>query len=119
VPVISLEDYSFRALFFTVTAFQPCPRQLFSLALTSARLRYHDLRGLRRGLSVDLPVKRSQVHLTSLAVNGLPSCHLTPSRNRNGQLSPIRAPGPAGGEIGHDRLHAVLFYVLVEHDEVC
>src|SRR5690242_14670221 len=29
----------------------------------------------------DLPVIRSQVHLTSAAMNGLPSCHLTPSRS--------------------------------------
>src|ERR1700730_771210 len=28
-----------------------------------------------------MPSSRSQVHLTSLAVNGLPSCHLTPWRN--------------------------------------
>src|SRR6516165_12240243 len=35
-----------------------------------------------RSLSLVLPVSRSQVHLTSAAVNGLPSCHLTPSRNR-------------------------------------
>src|ERR1700732_5087781 len=49
--------------------------------VTSARLRYHDLRGLTRSLSFDLPSSRSQVHLTSAAVKGLPSCHLTPRRN--------------------------------------
>src|ERR1700746_4154212 len=49
--------------------------------MTSSRLRYQDLRGLTRNFSVDLPVIRSQVHLTSAAVNGLPSCHLTPSRS--------------------------------------
>src|SRR5205823_8621532 len=48
------------------------------LTVTSSRLRYHDLRGLRRSLSPALPLSMSQVHLTSLAVNGLPSCHLTP-----------------------------------------
>src|ERR1700674_5223439 len=36
-----------------------------------------------RSFSLALPVNRSQVHLTSLAVNGLPSCHLTPWRNGN------------------------------------
>src|SRR5215469_8909911 len=36
-----------------------------------------------RNFSLDLPLSRSQVHLTSLAVNGLPSCHLTPSRSGN------------------------------------
>src|SRR5215470_19149959 len=49
--------------------------------ITSSRLRYQDLRGLTRNFSADFPVIRSQVHLTSAAVNGLPSCHLTPSRN--------------------------------------
>src|SRR5690349_21693294 len=34
-----------------------------------------------RNFSLDLPVSRSQVHLTSLAVKGLPSCHLTPWRS--------------------------------------
>src|SRR5262249_19006938 len=51
------------------------------LVVTSARLAYHGLRGLMRSFSADLPVKRSQVHLTSVAVKGLPSCHLTPLRN--------------------------------------
>src|SRR5215510_8896056 len=55
--------------------------------LTSSRFLYQDLRGLRRSLFSDLPVSRSQVHLTSLAVNGLPSCHLTPSRS--GKISSV------------------------------
>src|SRR5205085_12295153 len=42
---------------------------------------YHALRGLTRSLSAAVPAISSQVHLTSLAVNGLPSCHLTPWRN--------------------------------------
>src|SRR5262245_15445405 len=50
--------------------------------VTSSRLRYQALRGLRRSFSLDLPSKVSQVHFTSLAVKGLPSCHLTPSRSR-------------------------------------
>jgi hypothetical protein len=50
-------------------------------------LLYQVLRGLRRSFSADLPVSRSQVHLTSLAVNGLPSCHLTPGRN--GRVSSV------------------------------
>src|SRR5205085_8345061 len=54
---------------------------------TSFRLRYQDLRGLSRSLSAALPCSRSQVHLTSLAVNGLPSCHLTPWRSLN--VSPV------------------------------
>src|SRR5438132_4082592 len=49
--------------------------------VTSSRLRYHGLRGLTRSFSLDLPVKRSQVHFTSLAVNGLPSCQATPWRS--------------------------------------
>src|SRR5262245_31351613 len=55
--------------------------------LTSSRFLYQDLRGLRRSLFSDLPVSMSQVHLTSWAVNGLPSCHLTPSRS--GKVSSV------------------------------
>src|SRR6185295_6687902 len=47
----------------------------------SVTLRYHALRGLRRNLSAATPRSRSQVHLTSAAVKGLPSCHLTPGRS--------------------------------------
>src|SRR5215831_16181299 len=49
------------------------------LTVTSSRFWYQALRGLRRSFSLDLPSNVSQVHLTSLAVKGLPSCHLTPS----------------------------------------
>src|SRR5215510_9825225 len=55
--------------------------------LTSSRFLYQDLRGLRRSLFSDFPVSRSQVHLTSLAVNGLPSCHLMPWRS--GKVSSV------------------------------
>src|SRR5215471_2094546 len=57
------------------------------MAVTSSRLLYQVLRGLTRSFSADLPVNKSQVHLTSLAVNGLPSCHLTPWRN--GRVSSV------------------------------
>src|SRR5215472_11405879 len=57
------------------------------LTVTSSRFRYQDLRGLTRSLFSDLPVSMSQVHLTSWAVNGLPSCHLTPWRN--GKVSSV------------------------------
>ena len=50
-----------------------------SLGDLAAALR--DFEPASRSFSADLPVSRSQVHLTSLAVNGLPSCHLTPWRN--------------------------------------
>src|SRR5438093_6827655 len=40
-----------------------------------------------RSFSLALPARRSQVHLTSLAVNGLPSCHLTPWRS--GKVSSV------------------------------
>src|SRR5260370_4420922 len=49
--------------------------------MTESRLRYQALRGLTRSLSLALPSSRSQVHLTSAAVNGFPSCHLTPRRS--------------------------------------
>src|ERR1700720_2453276 len=51
-------------------------------AVTSSRLRYHALRGLRRSALADLPSSMSHVHLTSCAVKGFPSCHLTPWRSR-------------------------------------
>src|ERR1044071_7983583 len=51
-----------------------------SVAMPS-RLRYQAFRGLSRSLSWLLPSRSSQVHLTSAAVKGLPSCHLTPWRN--------------------------------------
>src|SRR5215510_10926449 len=57
---------------------------------TSSRLPYQALRGLTRRLSplLPLPARRSQVHLTSRAVNGLPSCHLTPERSLKLRLVP-------------------------------
>src|ERR1051325_1636826 len=47
----------------------------------SVTLAYQSLRGFLRNFCSDTPRRRSQVHFTSLAVNGLPSCHLTPSRS--------------------------------------
>src|SRR5204862_2504828 len=49
---------------------------------------HQPLRGLIRSLSAVLPCNRSRVHLTSLAVNGLPSCHLTPERSLKLRLLP-------------------------------
>ena len=43
-------------------------------------------RGFLRNVSRSLPCSLSQVHFTSLAVNGLPSCHLTPCRSLNVSL---------------------------------
>ena len=45
---------------------------------TACTLSYQDLRGFLRNLSASLPCSKSMVHFTSLAVNGLPSCHFTP-----------------------------------------
>src|SRR6516162_7973494 len=42
---------------------------------------------LTRSFSLPIPISRSQVHLTSAAVKGLPSCHLTP--RRNGKVSSL------------------------------
>src|ERR1700680_3907457 len=36
-----------------------------------------------RSFAFDLPMSRSQVHLTSAAEKALPSCHLTPRRSDN------------------------------------
>ena len=53
------------------------------LVTISERLRYQVSRGLRRSFSLPRPSSMSQVHLTSAAVKGLPSCHLTPWRSLN------------------------------------
>src|SRR5207253_7278277 len=44
---------------------------------------YQLLRGLMRNLAAALPSSKSQVHCTSFAAKGRPSCHFTPSRNSN------------------------------------
>src|ERR1700744_1002069 len=67
------------------------------VVVISSMLLYQDFRGLRRSLSLSLPVSMSQVHLTSAAVKGLPSCHLTPWRN----LKVSRVPSSS-----HDQLVA-------------
>src|SRR5207248_10803496 len=47
--------------------------------VTSSRLRYQALRGLRRSFSLDLPSSMSQVHLTSFAVKDRKSTRLNSS----------------------------------------
>ena len=86
--------------------------------VTSSRLLYQALRGLMRSFSCALPSSRSQVHLTSAAVNGLPSCHLTPWRSLKVSSVPSSLHDQLVGEIGHDRLQAVLRHVLVVDDEI-
>src|SRR5438045_741163 len=49
--------------------------------VTFSRLKYQSLRGFLRNLFCDLPCSMSKVHFTSALVNGLPSCHFTPSRS--------------------------------------
>src|SRR5215468_5738553 len=51
------------------------------LTLTLSRFVYQDARGFLRKSSGSFPVSLVQVHCTSFAVNGLPSCHLTPWRS--------------------------------------
>ena len=48
-------------------------------AVTLSTLAYHDRRGFLRSLFSPLPISMSKVQTTSLAVNGLPSCQVTPS----------------------------------------
>ena len=74
------------------------------LTVTSATSSYQDLRGFLRNFCCDLPISMSKVHLTSADVNGLPSCHLTPCRSLKVELLLVIAPGPALGEIRHDRI---------------
>src|SRR5258708_31004780 len=55
--------------------------------LTSCSLVYQTLRGLRwKSWVSPLPISIRQVHCTSLAVNGWPSCHFTPCRSLNVSL---------------------------------
>src|SRR5215468_3021620 len=50
--------------------------------LTSFSFVYQTLRGLRLKSCVSaLPISMRQVHCTSLAVKGWPSCHFTPCRS--------------------------------------
>jgi hypothetical protein len=44
---------------------------------------------LTRSLSLPVSISRSQVHLTSAAVNGLPSCHLIERKLAEEQARPI------------------------------
>src|SRR3954454_10655926 len=55
--------------------------------LTSLSLVYQTLRGLRLKSCVSvLPISIRQVHCTSFAVKGWPSCHFTPCRSLNVSL---------------------------------
>src|SRR5215510_11396837 len=53
---------------------------LSPFTVTLSTLAYQPLRKLTLKFSGALPCSRSMVHLTSAALNGLPSCHLTPLR---------------------------------------
>src|SRR4029450_3214486 len=61
-------------------AFSLKAASLSPLAVTQSTLAYQPLRKLTLKFSGALPCRRSMVHFTSAAVNGLPSCHLTPLR---------------------------------------
>ena len=87
-------------------------------AVTSATLWYQSLRGLPRKRSFAFPWIRSNVHLTSAAVNGLPSCHLTPWRSLNVNSLPSSLHSQLSARSGTYRIQAVLRDVLVENDEV-
>ena len=55
---------------------------LSPLVVISLTFLYQTLRGFLRMISCfSSPRSASQVHFTSLEVNGLPSCHFTPSRS--------------------------------------
>src|SRR5438270_4521457 len=85
--------------------------------VTSSRFRYQAFRGFSRSLSLDLPVSRSQVHWTSLAVKGALSCHLTASRPES-QPRLVLVPPPGGGEVGDDRFRARLRNVWPERHKI-
>src|SRR5260221_53545 len=54
---------------------------LSPLAVTLSTLAYQPLRKLTLKFSGALPARRSQVHFTSAAVKGFPSCQVTPCRS--------------------------------------
>src|SRR3954469_14283806 len=55
--------------------------------VTSCSFEYQTRRGfLRKSCTSPLPISMRQVHCTSLAVNGWPSCHFTPWRSLNVNL---------------------------------
>src|SRR5262245_47220735 len=56
------------------------------LTTTSFKLFHQMFRGFLRNSSGSLPWILVQVHWTSLAVNGLPSCHCTPLRRTSVSL---------------------------------
>src|SRR5256885_5643134 len=58
------------------------------LVVTFSTLAYQPLRKLTLKLSLAVPASSSKVHLTSAAVNGLPSCHFTPSRSAKVRVLP-------------------------------
>src|ERR1700704_1642846 len=57
--------------------------------MTSLTFSYQIARGLRRRYSGSLPLRRCHVHCTSLAVNGFPSCQVTPGRKFSVSLVPV------------------------------
>src|SRR5712671_2964627 len=57
------------------------------LTVTSLRLNHQGLRGCLRNFDSG-EISMSQVHFTSALVNGLPSCHFTPSRSLKVSLVP-------------------------------
>jgi hypothetical protein len=70
-----------------------------------------------RSFSAAVPCNKSRVHFTSAAVNGLPSCHLTPCRSGNVNSAHPRSSS-ASREFRNDRLGGVLRLVLSEDNEV-
>src|SRR5215472_11901617 len=84
--------------------------------VTSRRFRYQDLRGLRRSLSSDFPVSRCAFDV--LGGEWLAVMPFDALAQREGQLGAFLAPRPADGEVGHDRLHSVLWGVLFVHHEI-
>src|SRR5205809_7239310 len=60
--------------------------------LTSCSFVYQTFRGLRLKSCVSaFPISMRQVHCTSFAVNGWPSCHFTPCRSLNVSLVLVKS----------------------------
>src|SRR3954468_6935900 len=83
------------------------------LVMTRSRLLYQILRGVIRSFSLPSPFSNSQVHLTSAAVNGFASRHLTPSRSWKVSSVPSSFQLQLFASSGH-RAEAVLLHMLIE-----
>src|SRR5271169_2115598 len=76
------------------------------------------LAGIEAQLLARLAGQQIPSTLDILGGEGLAVVPFDALTQREGQLSPFLVPRPARGQIRHDRAQAVLWNVLIEHDEI-